>query len=199
MASVVRHVVLLSQRNYNCLRRAHISSFKSSLSLDKLYPHSKLDITSLPKIPESVGGKFTGYIPIDKLQISYSRSSGPGGQNVNTVSSKVEVRFHLQSAEWIPENVRTKLSQDLLNQLTKEGSLIVKSDKTRSQQLNLADALNKLRRMIYAASESLAPAQPSAESIERQRRLREKAARERLREKRQNSFTKQGRQAPTLD
>ncbi|MEE6528629.1 hypothetical protein FKM82_031203 [Ascaphus truei] len=47
---------------------------------------------------------------IDRLSISYSRSSGPGGQHVNKVNTKAEVRFNLSSADWIPENVRQKIS-----------------------------------------------------------------------------------------
>ncbi|XP_048101365.1 peptidyl-tRNA hydrolase ICT1, mitochondrial isoform X6 [Alosa alosa] len=50
-------------------------------------------------------------IPIDRLKISYSRSSGPGGQHVNKVNSKAEVRFHVQTADWISAEVRTELLQ----------------------------------------------------------------------------------------
>ncbi|XP_048101364.1 peptidyl-tRNA hydrolase ICT1, mitochondrial isoform X5 [Alosa alosa] len=60
-------------------------------------------------------------IPIDRLKISYSRSSGPGGQHVNkvvyaytcmcVVNSKAEVRFHVQTADWISAEVRTELLQ----------------------------------------------------------------------------------------
>nr|CAG4649849.1 EOG090X0JCO [Scapholeberis mucronata]SVE94008.1 EOG090X0JCO [Scapholeberis mucronata] len=185
-------------RNSTC-GRAYLSGFKSSLSLDKLYPSSRLDITTIPQAPESKDGKFSGYIPMDKIQVSYARSSGPGGQNVNCVSTKTEVRFHLATAEWIPQPIRDKLAERLRNQISKEGYLIVKSDRTRSQQLNLADSLDKLRNIIYATAQSLVVPEVKPETVERQRRLRERAARERLREKRAQSMTKQGRQAPTLD
>lgn len=46
---------------------------------------------------------------MDKLKITYSRSSGPGGQNVNKVDTKVDLRFHVKTAEWIPEIVREKI------------------------------------------------------------------------------------------
>nr|CAH0110862.1 unnamed protein product [Daphnia galeata] len=179
--------------------RAYLSGFKSSISLDKLYPSSRLDITTIPKAPESKNGKFSGFIPMDKIQISYVRSSGPGGQNVNCVSTKAEIRFHLASAEWIPEPVRTKLAERMKNQLSKEGFFIIKSDRTRSQQLNLADTLDKLRDLIQSVAQSLVVPEVSPETLERQRRLRERAARERLREKRAHSMTKQGRQSPTLN
>nr|CAG4642940.1 EOG090X0JCO [Evadne anonyx] len=200
MAINFRNVLLL-RRNFTTLinNRAYLSSFSSNYSLDKLYPHSRLDITTLPKVPGTQDGKFSGFIPIDKLEVSYSRSSGPGGQNVNCVSTKAEVRFQIATANWIPEQIRSKLAEQMKNQITKEGYLVTKSDRTRSQQLNLADAMDKLRGLIFNAAESLAVREASPESLEKHRRLRERAAREQLREKRMRSMTKQGRQAPTLD
>lgn len=59
--------------------------------------------------PASKGDKFSGFIPLNNLQITYSRSSGPGGQHVNTVNTKVDVRFKLAEADWIPEKTREKL------------------------------------------------------------------------------------------
>jgi peptidyl-tRNA hydrolase ICT1 len=105
------------------------------------------------------------------VEINYSRSSGPGGQNVNCVSTKAEIRFHLLSAEWIPEAIRAKLAEQLKNQLTKEGYFVIKSERTRSQQLNLADALDKLRDMIHSAAQSIATPQVTEETLERRRRL----------------------------
>ena len=105
------------------------------------------------------------------MEINYSRSSGPGGQNVNCVSTKAEIRFHLLSAEWIPEAIRAKLAEQLKNQLTKEGYFVIKSERTRSQQLNLADALDKLRDMIHSAAQSIATPQVTEETLERRRRL----------------------------
>lgn len=52
---------------------------------------------------------FNGYIPFEKLKITYSRSSGPGGQNGDKVDTKVDLRFHVQTADWIPQVVRDKM------------------------------------------------------------------------------------------
>lgn len=52
---------------------------------------------------------------MDALKITYSRSSGPGGQNVNKVDTKVDLRFHVNSAEWISEPIRQKLSSEVSN------------------------------------------------------------------------------------
>ncbi|KZS16904.1 Immature colon carcinoma transcript 1 protein precursor [Daphnia magna] len=154
--------------NSNSCSRAYLSGFKSNLSLEKLYPTSRLDITTIPKAPESKDGKFSGYIP-------------------------------MASADWIPEPIRVKLAERVKNQISKEGYFIIKSERTRSQQLNLADTLDKLRNLIHSVAQSLVVPEVSQETLEKQRRLRERAARERLREKRAHSMTKQGRQSPTLD
>lgn len=83
------------------------------------------------------------------------------------------------------------------NKINKDGYLIIKSDLTRSQHLNLADALEKLRTVIRATL--VEPAEPSPESLERRRKIMLKAARERLHEKRSRSQIKQSRRAPAPD
>ncbi|XP_011263563.1 peptidyl-tRNA hydrolase ICT1, mitochondrial isoform X2 [Camponotus floridanus] len=141
--------------------------------------------------------KFSGYIPIDKVQITYSGSSGPGGQNVNCVNTKVDLRFQVNNATWLSEEIRTKLAEQEKNKINKDGYLIIKSDLTRSQHLNLADALEKLRTMIRATL--VERPKPSLESIERIRKNQLKAARQRLHEKRIHSQIKQNRKAPVPD
>lgn len=59
--------------------------------------------------------KFNGYIPMNKIEVKYSRSSGPGGQNVNKVDTKVDLRFHVQSSTWIPEAVRENMIVQVSN------------------------------------------------------------------------------------
>lgn len=83
------------------------------------------------------------------------------------------------------------------NKINKDGYLIIKSDLTRSQHLNLADALEKLRTMIR--STLVEPPKPTPESEERKRKNLLKAARERLHEKRRRSEIKQRRRATGID
>ncbi|XP_065080423.1 large ribosomal subunit protein mL62 [Ochlerotatus camptorhynchus] len=184
----------IPQQSYHLLRRNY--SFKSDISLDKIYPSSNLRLYTPPP-PSSSGDKFNGFIPLDKLEVTHSRSSGPGGQNVNTVSTKVDIRFHLESASWLPEGTRKRLAELQKNRVTKDGYLFVRSELTRSQQMNTADALEKLRNFIREAEKPLA-AELSPETLERLRRRHEKAARERLAIKRSRSQTKVDRRAPTL-
>ncbi|EDL34484.1 immature colon carcinoma transcript 1, isoform CRA_d, partial [Mus musculus] len=123
----------------------------------------------------------SSYIPLDRLSISYCRSSGPGGQNVNKVNSKAEVRFHLASADWIEEPVRQKIALTI----NKAGELVLTSESSRYQFRNLAECLQKIRDMIAEASQ--VPKEPSKEDARLQRLRIEKMNRERLRQKRLNS------------
>lgn len=172
-------------------------SFKSAVSLENLYPGSRLKLFTANFVPENPNAKFNGYIPIEKLDITYSRSSGPGGQNVNTVNTKVDLRFNIKNATWLLEEIRDKLLEQQKTNINKDGYLIIKSDLTRSQQLNLANALEKLRSMIRKTLEEPPKMSKETEEIIRKRQL--KAARQRIFVKRMRSQIKQSRTAPALD
>lgn len=64
-----------------------------------------MDCSFQPKTDD----KFNGYIPMNQLKVTYSRSSGPGGQNVNCVDTKVDIRFHVSSADWLSEETKKLL------------------------------------------------------------------------------------------
>ncbi|XP_004709208.1 peptidyl-tRNA hydrolase ICT1, mitochondrial [Echinops telfairi] len=178
-----------------CLRRAlhkpaDGAQFRSIYSLDELYPESTGPGTAW-KVPDDAK-QANSDIPIDRLTISYCRSRGPGGQNVNKVNSKAEVRFHLATADWIAEPVRQKLALTHKNKINRAGELILTSECSRYQFRNLADCLQKIRDMITEASQT--PREPSKEDAELRRRRVENANRERLRLKRMNSTIKTSRQ-----
>jgi protein subunit release factor B len=91
-------------------------------------------------------------IPRDQLEVRYSRSSGPGGQGVNRTESKVEIRFHLDSAVWIPFHVREKIKILARHQINQEGELILSSQESRSQGQNYETCVDKLAELIRLAS-----------------------------------------------
>lgn len=174
---------------------SQVDEFKSIYSLDKLYPESRGSDTAW-RVPNEAK-QASNDIPLDRLMISYSRSSGPGGQNVNKVNSKAEVRFHLASAEWIAEPVRQQIALKHRNKINKAGELILTSECSRYQFRNLAQCLQKIRDMIAEASQS--SSEPSQESSRERAALHkarvENMNRERLRQKRINASIKTSRRA----
>ena len=91
-------------------------------------------------------------IPREELEISFSRSSGPGGQNVNKVATRVEVRFHLESAAWIALATRVRLAALHPRRLNREGEFIMVSSRFRSQGRNIEDCIEKLEGLLEKAA-----------------------------------------------
>eukprot|EP00903_Cladosiphon_okamuranus_P006707 g6546.t1 len=94
-----------------------------------------------------------GEIPEDQLQISFTRASGAGGQNVNKVSTKVEMRFVVLEAEWLPHDVRLRLARQEKGRINNKGELVITAQDFRTQKQNRSQALQKLREMINEAWE----------------------------------------------
>ena len=90
-------------------------------------------------------------IPGDELAMSFSRSGGPGGQNVNKVASKVELRWNPTTSAALEPDERAWLIERLKNRLTSDGTLIVTSTATRDQIKNRDDATSKLALIVKAA------------------------------------------------
>ncbi|NXJ04858.1 ICT1 hydrolase, partial [Odontophorus gujanensis] len=168
------------------------AAFRSAYSLDKLYPPRDGGTASATARLFPRSACFCSSPP-DRLTISYSRSSGPGGQNVNKVNTKAEVRFHLASADWIPEAAREKMASMHRNKINRAGELIVNSEESRYQMRNLAICLEKIRVMVKAATEK--PKVVSKETAQQLIARVEKMNRERLRQKKIHSNIKQSRKA----
>ncbi|XP_040124412.1 large ribosomal subunit protein mL62 isoform X4 [Ictidomys tridecemlineatus] len=156
------------------------TEFQSIYSLDKLYPDSKGSDTAW-RVPDDAK-QASNDIPLDRLTISYCRSSGPGGQNVNKDSSAASK----------PLLCRTPLLFfQHKNKINREGELILTSESSRYQFRNLADCLQKIRDIIAEASQM--PKEPSKEDAQLQRIRIENMNRERLKQKRINSAIKTSR------
>ncbi|XP_074967367.1 large ribosomal subunit protein mL62 isoform X2 [Phalacrocorax aristotelis] len=170
-------------------RAAAGTEYRSAYSLDKLYPPRQDGTADAPEETQPA----TLNIPLARLTVSYCRSSGPGGQHVNKVNTKAEVRFHLASADWIPEAVRQKMASMHRNKINRAGELIVNSEESRYQMRNLAICLEKIRTMVAEATEK--PEVESKETTQKFIERVEKMNRERLRQKKIHSAIKQSRRA----
>ncbi len=124
-------------------------------------------------------------IPIDELEFTFVRSSGPGGQNVNKVSSKAQLRWNPQTSGLIAPEVLERLEKLFPAHFTKEGELIITSQKTRDQLKNREDCLEKLRNMILEAEKIPKPRIPTKRT--------KSSIRRRLENKEKNAQKKQGR------
>jgi ribosome-associated protein len=130
-------------------------------------------------------------IPLSELSYRFSRSGGPGGQNVNKVETRVEVRFTpAESSALTPEEVE-RISRKLAPRMTGEGEILVVADTTRHRERNRQEALDRLAALIEEAlrvPKRRRKTRPTRASKER-----------RLEEKRQRSETKRHRRPPKED
>ena len=86
-----------------------------------------------------------------EIEIKASRSSGKGGQNVNKVSTKIELVFDVNNSELLNDEEKSLISQKLSNRISKEGKLILQSQESRSQLMNKEIAIEKLYGLLEAA------------------------------------------------
>ncbi len=90
-------------------------------------------------------------VPSDAIEARAVRSSGPGGQNVNKVSSRIELRVDLERIQGMDEASRLRLHRLLARRLDRSGRLLVTSQRTRDQYRNLQDARRKVHDWISRA------------------------------------------------
>ncbi|MEE9282101.1 MAG: alternative ribosome rescue aminoacyl-tRNA hydrolase ArfB [Myxococcota bacterium] len=87
-------------------------------------------------------------IPLREFSFSFSRSAGPGGQNVQKTSTKVTLRWNVERSPSLREPVRRRLLERYARRITKNGELVLTSQRFRDQGRNVADCLEKLRGML---------------------------------------------------
>ena len=126
--------------------------------------------------------KITDQISLDERELEerFVRASGPGGQNVNKVSTAVELRFDVLGSASLPEGVRVRLARLAGRRLSDEGILVIRADRFRTQERNREDARERLAELVLKATvvpKRRVATRPSRASKERRRDDKKKRGR----------------------
>ncbi|MBN1394031.1 MAG: aminoacyl-tRNA hydrolase [Pirellulales bacterium] len=122
-------------------------------------------------------------IPLREFEFTYSRSSGPGGQNVNKLNTKALLRWRATASSSLPESVLKRLKEKYPRRITSDGDLLIASQRFRDAGRNTADCLEKLRLMLVEAAKpvkSRKTTRPTRASVRRRIEHKRRHARKKI-------------------
>ncbi len=108
-------------------------------------------------------------IPLEEIEFSAIRSQGAGGQNVNKVSSAIHLRFDITQSS-LPEIYKQRLMELKDRRISKQGIIIIKAQRFRTQEKNRLDALERLRELIHSVTVVQAKRKPTKATRSSQRK-----------------------------
>ena len=135
--------------------------------------------------------RITDAISIDESDIeeSFVRASGPGGQNVNKLSTAVQLRFDIMHSPHLPDDVRQRAARLAGRRLTKEGVIVLIAQRHRTQERNRADALERLVALLQEAAVRPTPRRATRPTrASRERRIDTKKRRADVKRLRKSDF-----------
>jgi ribosome-associated protein len=137
--------------------------------------------------------RITHAIAIDEREIEeqFVRAAGPGGQNVNKLSTAVQLRFDVRCSPSLPNDVRARVERLAGRRLTQQGVVVITAQRHRSQERNREDALERLTDLIRRAAQPPASRRPTRPTAGAKRR--------RIEAKKQRAAVKRLRSGPPLE